>query len=105
MARGLIEHANLNPNVLGKLHRRGRIDSGRVSEQRIRIVGEDGNALVLRRVVLELDEPTRDGVTVITLATNLPVKEVHARVVAKVYQERWLIEGPSWTRARCCSAR
>ncbi len=25
--------------------------------------------------------------------TNLPVDEAHARVVAKVYQERWLIEG------------
>jgi hypothetical protein len=48
---------------------------------------------VLRRVVLQLDEPTRDGETVITLVTNLPAKEVHARVVAKVYQERWLIEG------------
>ena len=87
------EHANLNPKVLGKLHRRGRIDSGRVSQQNIRIDGADGKSLVLRRVVLELDEPTRDGETIITLVTNLPVNEVHARVVAKVYQERWLIEG------------
>ena len=87
------EHANLNPKVVGKLHRRGRIDSGRVSQQSIRIDGEDGQSVVLRRVVLELDEPTRDGERVITLVTNLPVKEVHAQVVAKVYQERWLIEG------------
>jgi hypothetical protein len=87
------EHANLNPKVLGKLHRRGRIDSGRVSQQSISIDGADGKGLILRRVVLELDEPTRDGETVITLVTNLPVNEVHARVVAKVYQERWLIEG------------
>ena len=87
------EHANLNPKVLGKLHRRGRIASGRVSEQNIRIDGADGKSLILRRVVLELDEPTRDGETIITLVTNLPVNEVHARVVAKVYQERWLIEG------------
>ena len=87
------EHANLNPKVLGKLHRRGRIASGRVSQQNIRIDGADGKSLILRRVVLELDEPTRDGETIITLVTNLPVNEVHARVVAKVYQERWLIEG------------
>ena len=87
------EHANLNPKVLGKLHRRGRIASGRVSQQTISIAGADGKSLILRRVVLELDEPTRDGETVITLVTNLPVNEVHARVVAKVYQERWLIEG------------
>jgi len=87
------EHANLNPTVLGKLHRRGRIASGRVSQQNISIDGADGKRLILRRVVLELDEPTRDGETIITLVTNLPVNEVHARVVAKVYQERWLIEG------------
>jgi hypothetical protein len=87
------EHANLNPKVIGKLHRRGRIDGGRVSQQNISIDGADGKSLILRRVVLELDEPTRDGETVITLVTNLPVNEVHARVVAKVYQERWLIEG------------
>jgi len=87
------EHANLNPKVIGKLHRRGRIDGGRVSQQNISIDGADGKGLILRRVVLELDEPTRDGETVITLVTNLPVNEVHARVVAKVYQERWLIEG------------
>ena len=87
------EHANLNPEVIGKVHKRGRIEGGRVSQQSIRIEGEKGKGLVLRRVVLTLDEPTRDGETVITLVTNLPVKEVHARVVAKVYQERWLIEG------------
>ena len=87
------EHANLNPEVIGKLRRRGRIDSGRVSQQNISIDGADGKSLILRRVVLELDEPTRDGETVITRVTNLPVNEVHARVVAKVYQERWLIEG------------
>jgi hypothetical protein len=87
------EHANLNPKVIGKLRRRGRTASGRVSQQNISIDGADGKSLILRRVVLELDEPTRDGETIITLVTNLPVKEVHARVVAKVYQERWLIEG------------
>jgi hypothetical protein len=36
------EHANLNPKVLGKSNRRGRIDGGRVSQQSIRIDGEDG---------------------------------------------------------------
>jgi IS4 transposase len=89
----LREHANLNPMVVGKLRRRGRVEGGRVSEQRIRIPEEDGKSRVLRRVVLELDEPTRDGETVIRLVTNLPADEVKAGVVAKVYRERWTIEG------------
>jgi IS4 transposase len=87
------EHANLNPKVMGKLRRRGRVEGGRVSQQGIRIESEDGKGILLRRVVLELDEPTRDGEAVITLVTNLPAKGVPARVVAGVYRERWLIEG------------
>ncbi|HYV30736.1 MAG TPA: IS4 family transposase [Candidatus Binatia bacterium] len=87
------EHANLNPKVMSKLRRRGRIDSGRVSQQRVRIEDEDGEELVLRRVVLYLDVPTRDGETEIKLLTNLPEDEVHPQTVAKVYRERWTIEG------------
>lgn len=87
------EHANLNPQVIGKLRCRGRIDSGRVSQQRIRLDGADGQVLVLRRVVLYLDVPTRDGETVINLLTNLPEGEVHPQTVAQVYRERWTIEG------------
>lgn len=87
------EHANLHPEVIGKPHRRGRIDGGMVSQQAVRVVGEDGKGILLRRVVLELDEPTRDGETAIALVTNLPAKGAHARVVAKAYRGRWLIEG------------
>ena len=64
-----------------------------MAECRVRIEGEDGQELVLRRVVLYLDVPTRDGETEIKLLTNLPEDEVHAQAVAKVYQERWTIEG------------
>jgi IS4 transposase len=87
------EHANLKPKAVSKLRRRGRIDSGRVSQQRVRIEGENGEELVLRRVVLHLDVPTRDGETELKLLTNLPEDEVHPQTVAKVYRERWTIEG------------
>src|SRR5207248_7968086 len=46
----------------------------------------------LRRVVVELDQPTRDGDTAIALLTNLPAA-VDARTVAKAYRKRWRIEG------------
>lgn len=87
------EHANLKPKALSKLRRRGRVGTGRVSEQRVRIEGEDGQELVLRRVVLYLDVPTRDGETEIKLLTNLPQDEVPAQAVAEAYQDRWLVEG------------
>ena len=70
---------------------RGRIDSGRVFEQRLRLRNGDAT-LVVRRVTLLLDEPTRDGDTKIHVLTNLPAA-VRAGKVATLYGKRWTIEG------------
>jgi len=48
--------------------------------------------LYLRRVMVELDEPTRDGDTYIAVLCNLPEKDADARAVAKLYRRRWTIE-------------
>ena len=48
--------------------------------------------ITLRRIVLKLDEPTRDGETEIVLITNLPA-EVTAVVCCDAYAGRWQIEG------------
>jgi hypothetical protein len=75
-----------------RLHRRGRCRSGEIREQTIEVVDGDGVAHPLRRIVLELDEPTRDGETEIVLITNLPV-EVAAAACCDAYAGRWAIEG------------
>ena len=41
----------------------GRIDTGTVYEQSVRLVGENERKLLIRRVTLVLDVPTRDGET------------------------------------------
>lgn len=51
-----------------------------------------GSKLSLRKIVIELDEPTSDGDTVIELLTNLPV-DVSGSVIADSYRSRWSIEG------------
>jgi hypothetical protein len=76
----------------GRLRTRGRCGSGRISEQTIEVVDGDGVAHPLRRIVLELDEPTRDGETEIVLITNLPA-EVTAGACCAAYAGRWQIEG------------
>ena len=45
----------------------------------------------MRRITIELDEPTRDGDTELHLLTNLPAR-VRAKVIARLYQKRWTIE-------------
>jgi hypothetical protein len=75
-----------------RLHRRGRCRSGAIVEQTIEVTDDDGVTHPLRRIVLKLDEPTRDGETEIVLITNLPA-EVTAAACCAAYSDRWEIEG------------
>lgn len=75
-----------------RLHRRGRCRSGEIIEQTIEVTDERGLAHPLRRIILKLDEPTREGETEIILITNLPA-EVAAAACCAAYADRWQIEG------------
>jgi hypothetical protein len=85
------EHEQLNYCRAGKLRRRGRTETGRVLEQTVWLEDEDGRRYRMRRVVVQLDEPTRDGDNELALITNLP-DAVSARAVAEAYRNRWTIE-------------
>jgi IS4 transposase len=82
-----------NPTVLGPLREVGRVETGLVFEQAVRIEDETGRQLELRRVELYLDEPTEDGETVIRLLTNVPAERMGAQDMARLYRHRWSIEG------------
>jgi IS4 transposase len=77
--------------LLGERRRVGRTDTGAVFEQKLRIVNQKGHVLVLRRVTIELDQPTENGETEIHLLTNLPAR-IGAIHVADTYLHRWTIE-------------
>ena len=81
-----------NPTELGPLREVGRVETGLVFEQAVRIEEETGRQLTLRRVVLHLDEPTEAGETVIRLLTNVPEERMGAQEVARLYRRRWSIE-------------
>ena len=72
----------------------GRCDSGKVFEQAIWVNDpeQEGQRYQLRRIVLVLDKPTRDGDSEIVVITNLP-ETVSAVLCAEVYRGRWAIEG------------
>jgi hypothetical protein len=70
----------------------GRCASGQVFEQEIDVADGKGGTHRLRRIVLKLDQPTRDGETEIVLVTNLPA-EVTALQCCQAYRGRWGIEG------------
>jgi IS4 transposase len=83
------EHKGLPWKALNNLYRVGRIDTGVVFEQDVQIE-EGGKRLKLRRIVIRLDEPTRDGETEVVLLTN--VRQKSALKLARLYLERWTIE-------------
>jgi hypothetical protein len=84
------EHKGLPCKPLNHLWRVGRIDTGVVFEQDVEI--EEGDKrLKLRRIVIRLDEPTRDGEAEVVLLTD--VRQKSARKLAQLYLERWTIEG------------
>jgi hypothetical protein len=87
------QHGMVRGELLGQRKAKGRCATGYVYEQRLRLRNEAGEVFEVRRVTVELDEPTRDGDTEIHILTNLPVKDAPAVKVAEVYRRRWTIEG------------
>jgi IS4 transposase len=85
------QHGNLQVKPIGKRKLVGRTATGAVFEQAARLTFGDGSSMLLRRVSVELDEPTRDGDRQIHILTNLP-KRITALRVAELYRQRWTIE-------------
>jgi IS4 transposase len=84
--------STLHWEFAGKRRECGRTATGKVFEQKVRIRNDEGEILILRRVTVALDTPTRDGDAEIHLLTNVPAKDARARVVAELYRRRWTIE-------------
>jgi hypothetical protein len=83
-------------NVIGKVggQRRwiGDTETGHVYERTMTLSPYDGRTLQLRRIELDLYQPTRDQETTITILTNLPADVADAVLIAAIYLGRWKIE-------------
>jgi len=85
------QHANLPWTALDELTPVGESDTGKVFEQSVQIVFNDCLKIVLRRIVVQLLEPTRDGHTELAILSTLP-KHVRGVEIAGLYRQRWSIE-------------
>jgi hypothetical protein len=70
----------------------GRSETGAVFEQKLKLTNGAGDIFFVRRVMVELDNPTRDGDRSIHILTNLPADDAGAITVAKLYRGRWTLE-------------
>jgi len=88
-------HASAMPfEPIDTLRSVGRCDTGEIFEQGVWVNDPEcaGRRYRLRRIVLRLDKPTREGETEIILITNLPAT-VPADLCCEAYRGRWQIEG------------
>ncbi len=85
------QHQNLPWTAESELVWVGRTDGGEVFEQ-IGVVNYEGQSCRCRRVVVQLEQATRDGETEIALLTNLPETDAPSVLVAQLYRKRWRVE-------------
>jgi hypothetical protein len=86
------EHKGLPWTAADELRYVGRVETGAVWEQNVTVTAEDGAVLELRRILIKLDEPTRDGEMELALLTDLTAEQADALTLARLYRKRWQIE-------------
>jgi IS4 transposase len=86
-------HQNLPWQALAPLNEVGDSATGTVSEQPVQLATQQGHDLILRRVVVRLNQPTRHGDWEVVVFTNLPAAVADALTLADLYRSRWSVEG------------
>ena len=69
----------------------GRCETGVIYEQKLYLLDGD-DVLIVRRITVQLDKPTRSGETEVNVLTNLSPSDANAAKVADLYLRRWTIE-------------
>jgi hypothetical protein len=86
------QHWNTPYKPLTELKFVGRSATGRVSEQTVRLTSPEGETLIARRIVVQLEKPTRNGDKMVVILTNLSEAVADALTVSDLYRNRWKIE-------------
>ncbi|NLF07202.1 MAG: IS4 family transposase [Pirellulaceae bacterium] len=87
------QHAStLRYELVGERRNIGRCPTGMIYQQQMRLFHPDDSSMLVRRVTIELNKPTRNGDREIHLLTNLPLKKADSRTAAELYLGRWTVE-------------
>lgn len=92
-AAGLIrEHGQIRFKPLEAMSDPICIETGAVSEQRVKLTTKGKKPIVLRRIRVALDKPDRNGEDTLYLLTHVPAEAASAVALAELYRKRWRIE-------------
>jgi Transposase DDE domain len=81
------QHGRLPGVLLGKRKLVGKTETGNVYEQQMRLTADE-NSMVVRRITVVLNKPTRNGDNEVHILANLPIK-ISALTLADAYRHRW----------------
>ena len=93
--------ATLFVEGMGERRPCGRVETGAVFEEQMRLGDGDGGTMAVRRITVELDRPTRDGDSEIHILTDLPAEAADAGRIADLYRRRWTVESAFNELAMC----
>lgn len=85
-------HQHLKGLGLGKRKKVGRCESGVVYERTMKLPPYQEHTMSVRRIEIDLKQPTRDGDRTLVILTNLPEKAANANKIAEIYRSRWKVE-------------
>jgi len=86
------QHGKLKGEIRGKQNKIGTTDTGVVFENKLVLPEYEGQVMTVRRVVIQLNEATRDGDTEMVILTNLPIEDADGVRVSELYRDRWKVE-------------
>ncbi|MFN2524933.1 MAG: transposase, partial [Actinomycetota bacterium] len=87
------QHRNLPFEPLTPMRRSvGRVATGQVFEQSLRVTEGSGKEWHFRRIRVLLNQVTRDGDKEIDVLTHLPREVASAKKIAELYRGRWTVE-------------
>jgi hypothetical protein len=84
--------STLTGETVGERVSKGRCETGEGFEQTLHLTKDRGETLIVRRITVALDRPTRDGERTIPILTSLPEADADALTVAALDRKRWTIE-------------
>jgi len=86
------EHNNMPWTPKSAIEFIGETETGKIYEQKAVLISGDNEKLEVRRVVVKLNNPTRNGETELALFTNIPVEDADAVKISEIYRLRWGVE-------------
>jgi hypothetical protein len=86
------QHGQLQGIPEGQPRRCGRTPRGEQVWEQAVAISDQSTARTIRRVTVQLLQPTRDGDRQLHIFTNLTAREASAAKVAELYARRWTIE-------------